>query len=86
MIGNRIGTDASGTKAIPNETGIHIDGGTFENLVDSNVVSGNLVAGITIFSILSDRNVITKNKIGTDISGSKPLGNGEDGIRIAFGP
>ncbi len=86
MIGNRIGTDATGTKAIPNETGIHIDGGTFENLVDSNLVSGNLVAGITIFSIVSDRNVIVKNKIGTDISGNNRLGNGEDGIRIAFGP
>lgn len=85
VIGNRIGTDSSGTVAIPNETGVHIDGGTFDNTVDGNLISGNLIAGITLFSIKTDRNVITRNRIGTAIDGAQPLGNGTDGIRIVFG-
>ena len=85
IIGNRIGTDISGTSSLPNETGVHIDGGTFDNVVDSNLISGNLVAGITLFSIQTDRNVITRNRIGTDIQGTAALANGEDGIRIVLG-
>ena len=84
--GNRIGTDATGTAAVPNETGVHIDGGTFSNVVDQNVISGNVVAGITIFALHTDRNRITRNLIGADLSGTSPLPNGEVGIRIAFGP
>ena len=83
--GNRIGTDVSGLYALPNETGVHIDGGTFNNSVDRNLISGNRVAGITIFSIKTDRNAITRNLIGTDITGKRPLGNGADGVRIVFG-
>ena len=83
--GNLIGTDATGTRALPNETGVHIDGGTFENVVTDNLISGNLVAGITLFAILTDRNVITRNRIGLTRD-DRPLGNGADGIRIASGP
>ncbi len=85
VVGNKIGTDINGLYAIPNETGVHIDGGTYSNVVMSNLISGNIVAGITIFSIKSDNNLITKNKIGISAQ-NKPLGNGADGIRIAFGP
>ena len=54
--------------------------------MDQNVVSGNIVAGITIFALHTDRNRITRNLIGADITGKSPLPNGEEGIRIAFGP
>ena len=84
--GNRIGTDVNGTTAIPNETGVHIDGGACANVVDQNVISGNLVAGITIFAPYTDRNLITRNLIGTTLNGRRPLPNGEVGVRIAFGP
>jgi parallel beta-helix repeat protein len=84
--GNRIGTDITGTMAIPNETGVHIDGATRDNLVDNNTISGNVVAGITLFALYTDGNRIIRNRIGTDVTGAKPLGNGADGIRIAFGP
>jgi len=83
--GNRIGTDAAGLRAIPNETGVHIDGATRGNVVDDNLVSGNLVAGITIFALGTDGNVLTRNRVGLDAAGGA-LGNGADGIRIAFGP
>ncbi|MBD3173922.1 MAG: hypothetical protein GF320_01975 [Armatimonadia bacterium] len=86
VVGNRIGTDVTGTRALPNETGVHIDGGTVDNAVDSNLISGNLVAGITLFALYTDDNHITRNLIGTDATGQSPLGNGVDGIRVAFGP
>jgi hypothetical protein len=82
LIGNKIGTDITGTYAIPNETGVHIDGASYANLVDKNLISGNLANGITLFGIYSDYNIIINNKIGTDISGNLPLGNGLHGILI----
>lgn len=85
LIGNMIGTDATGMHAIPNETGVHIDGATYANLVDSNLVSGNLANGITIFATYSDYNIIIRNKIGTDITGEHALSNGFEGIRITQG-
>lgn len=85
LIGNKIGTDISGIMAIPNETGVHIDGATYANVVDSNLISGNLANGITLFATYTDDNIIIRNKIGTDISGWQPLGNGMNGILITQG-
>ncbi len=82
LIGNKIGTDLTGTYAIPNETGVHIDGASYANVVDSNLISGNKANGITLFGIYSDYNTIIRNKIGTDITGNLPLGNGVQGILI----
>lgn len=84
--GNLIGTDASGEAALPNETGVHIDGGTVENVVDANVIAGNLVGGVTLFGIQTDRNRITRNLVGVGRRGARQLGNGADGVRVAFGP
>jgi hypothetical protein len=86
LIGNLIGTNAEGVGAIPNETGVHIDGASFGNIIDSNLISGNSANGITVFATYTDINVITRNRIGTDITGIQPLGNSEDGIRISQGP
>ena len=85
LIGNKIGTNITGTAAIPNETGVHIDGATYANMVDSNLISGNLANGITLFATYSDYNTIIRNKIGTDITGFLPLGNGIQGILITQG-
>jgi hypothetical protein len=86
LSGNLIGTNSAGTKAIPNETGVHIDGASFGTIIDSNLISGNSANGITVFAAYTDINLITRNKIGTDITGTLPLGNSEDGIRISQGP
>ncbi|HNQ68643.1 MAG TPA: T9SS type A sorting domain-containing protein [Bacteroidales bacterium] len=82
LIGNKIGTDITGNYAIPNETGVHIDGASYANIVDGNLISGNLANGITVFGIYSDYNVIIRNKIGTDISGINSIPNGVQGILV----
>jgi hypothetical protein len=82
--GNRIGTDASGTVALGNS-----GGGVFtrSDAVDStiggtatgarNVISGNAGAGVLA---AGDRSVVQGNYIGTDITGTRPVGNSGDGI------
>jgi titin len=72
VIGNLIGTDASGTSALGNQTGISLYTGTFSR-IERNLISGNLGSGI----LLGDWNsLILGNLIGTDISGTQTLGNG----------
>ncbi len=82
--GNEIGTDVSGTKAIPNGEGIfsgdgrNTIGGTSPGL--GNVISGNSGYGLIFTSELTGYNLIQGNKIGTDATGTKALGNGSNGI------
>ena len=82
--GNFIGTDASGTAAVPNgATGIatfpastnNMIGGT--TTVDRNLISGNSSSGV---SLNSSDNAVQNNLIGTDRSGTKALGNGLNGV------
>lgn len=86
VVGNLIGTDYTGTLAVPNANGMVIDGPSFLHTVENNVISGNLQMGIDIHIAGSDSNFVVNNKIGTDISGLLPLGNQLDGIRIGEGP
>lgn len=85
VAGNYIGTDPTGTVAVPNETGdgIFIQGigspfgqGT-GNVIEDNLISGNLRTGIGLCD--ADRTEIRGNRIGVDRNGA-PLGNGEHGI------
>ena len=85
--GNLIGTNALGTGALPEfQTGIalgHVTtgvqiGGT--SAAARNVISGNNHGGIALSNSLNDNtvtnNVIQGNFIGTDVTGTLPLGNG----------
>jgi uncharacterized repeat protein (TIGR01451 family) len=89
ILGNFIGTDASGTTANANGVGVAIDravnntiGGT--TATARNVISGNFSDGIEVdgnppFSLLTeaaDGNVIQGNYIGVDAAGVGALGNG----------
>ena len=78
--GNYIGTNASGTAAFPNSGGISLSsvagntiGGTTAGA--RNVISGNFSSGIAIDNAGASNNVIQGNFIGTDATGSLPLGN-----------
>jgi titin len=78
IVGDYIGTDASGTVARGNGTGIFISdlsnnriGGT--SAADRNVISGNGDGIVTLVHTIN--NIIQGNYIGTDASGTLPLGN-----------
>lgn len=89
IAGNYIGTNANGTSALPNNTGIRIYNGAQFNVVggstieERNIISGNNWYGITIRSNC-DNNEVIGNYIGSDVNGEVPLGNELGGIIIQF--
>jgi len=89
--GNYIGTDATGTKALGNDfDGIILDAGATNNRIGGtpdgagNLISGNVGLGVFI-SDTSGPNRVQGNFIGTDKTGTQPLGNGSAGIGIISG-
>jgi parallel beta-helix repeat protein len=82
LLGNKIGTDAAGTAALPNGlTGLWIAGAA-GNTAFGNVISGNGVLGVEIAGAGSSGNVLLGNKIGTDVSGTTAVRNGLTGVLI----
>ena len=83
--GNDIGTDPTGTIAIPNLIfGIIVhDLAGNETIGPGNVISGNGSIGIDLYG--ASGVLIAGNFIGTDASGTKALGNGVTGICIDGG-
>lgn len=89
--GNLIGTDVTGSQALPNrEDGISFPTinssfGALRNLIGgttpraANIISGNLGNGIAILGPAS-ATTIQGNFIGTAADGQSPLGNGKNGI------
>jgi uncharacterized repeat protein (TIGR01451 family)/CSLREA domain-containing protein len=77
--GNRIGTDATGTNAIPNVNGIEV-GGDDVQIGGVDPLARNVISGNTNFGIVSDgeRGTIQGNLVGPDISGTKTPGNSDD--------
>jgi len=81
ILGNFIGTDASGQAARPNGTsGIFLDnaagtqiGGP--NPGDGNLISGHSAAGIQIVGLGATGNTIQGNRIGTNAEGTQALPN-----------
>lgn len=86
VVGNLIGTNHSGLGSLPNSNGLVIDGIPKYHIIDSNVISGNSQNGIVIHATGTNENIITRNCIGTDFSGSIAIPNNFDGIRIGEGP
>jgi CSLREA domain-containing protein len=89
VMGNYIGTDASGTQDLGNAShGVSIDdvpnniiGGTATGT--RNVISGNDGNGVSILG--NHGNKITGNYVGTDATGTKDLGNSYHGVYIDYG-
>ncbi|MBO9701663.1 MAG: gliding motility-associated C-terminal domain-containing protein [Sporocytophaga sp.] len=87
---NFIGTDATGSNLLGNGTnqpyrqqGIYIDGSsTVANpiVISGNVISGNVGNGIWATNTAGLK--IVGNHIGTDIGGTKAIGNKAAGIRV----
>lgn len=93
--GNFIGTNAAGTAALPNRTGITISTGgdptdqlTVNNLIGGTTPgTGNVISGSTLSGmfIVGSRNTVQGNFIGVAGDGSTPMPNGEGGIIIVQG-
>ncbi len=97
--GNRIGTNAAGTAALPNGTGVSLgsssislptSGNTIGGTVPGagNVISGNAGDGVylsTDGTAVGTGNTIQGNYIGVAADGTTPLGNGQHGIEIGQG-
>ena len=89
VAGDFIGTDATGTHAVPNQSGAANWGGDgnligtnavgVANASTRNLISGNAVHGIAT-TIGGANNVIKGNYIGTDVTGTLALPNGASGI------
>jgi subtilisin-like proprotein convertase family protein len=85
--GNFIGTDVTGTQDLGNlysgisiSTPNNIIGGT--TVKARNIISGNDNVGIYITESNANNNLIQGNYIGSDVTGTKDLGNTNNGIAI----
>jgi hypothetical protein len=87
LSGNKIGTDVSGTLALPNTAslGVFIRQGASGNTISNNLISGNSGRGIGIGDGPSNNNRVIGNYIGTNISGTLPIGNAWTGVTIGMG-
>lgn len=84
--GNYIGTDVTGTYAIGNQaSGIDFFGPATYNTMRDNVISGNNGHGITFFGGDASDNLIIGNAIGVDVTGTRGVPNGGNGVDI-WGP
>jgi hypothetical protein len=77
IAGNFIGTDLSGTGAVPNNWGVFIVSGS-DNAVggtgpsDGNLISGNATLAV---NVAGDGNRVEGNFVGTDVTGTRVLHN-----------
>ncbi len=87
--GNKIGTNVTGTAALGNGFwGVGIQEAA-KNSVGGpagtgagNLISGNNQGGVAILFVHAVGDVVQGNLIGTDVTGSKPLGNAYSGVYV----
>ena len=84
--GNLIGTDVTGTKKIPNTTGVSANGQNIlvggVTVAARNVISGNSSDGVNIRGAGSK---VQGNFIGTDVTGTVALSNSGNGVSAGEG-
>jgi hypothetical protein len=86
--GNLVGTDSSGKVALANATwGVVLDGAPGNTIGGTspaarNVLSGNGFDGMLITGVGASGNYVQGNFVGTDLTGTAPVGNHFNGIAI----
>ncbi len=91
VLGNLIGTDITGTAALPNFDGVYVNDAAANTIGGSasgagNLISGNTSIGVVLYGTSSSGNVVLGNLIGTDVSGTAPFVFRETvGVRILGG-
>jgi hypothetical protein len=82
ILGNYVGLDRTGSRRLPNTTGISIStSGPSGTRIHGNVIGGNRGANLRI-AAGADGNVLTGNRIGTDAAGAMHQG-GIFGIHVS---
>ncbi len=91
VIGNYVGTDITGSVAIPNEGGgiVLNSGSTFSTIGgqsegERNLISGNMKSGVLIRGVGTKHNHVIGNLIGVSADGSTPLQNEEHGVNVQY--
>lgn len=83
---NVLGTGVTDSDALPSGFGVLLAG--HDNMIGGtepgarNVISGNRVAGVAMGWDIATNNLVQGNFIGTDESGTLPLGNARCGVEI----
>jgi hypothetical protein len=92
LLGNYVGTDFTGTKALGNlANGVEIDLGAHLNTLggplpgQGNVICANAGDGVALSGAGTSKNLLQGNHIGTNASGATDLGNLGHGVRIDDG-
>jgi parallel beta-helix repeat protein len=91
FVGNRVGTDASGAKAIPNDwCGVYVGSASFTRVGGTSPGEGNLVSGNPCGIEVGGPggnvgNLVLGNLVGTDINGMQPLPNVYSGVSLGSG-
>ena len=92
IAGNFIGTDVTGTTAIPNAAngGVNVSGGATATRVggvgsgEGNLIAGNAGPGVFVHGVGTDGTLIHGNRIGLASDGSA-LGNSAEGVFVLDG-
>ena len=93
LTGDFIGTDPTGKLAADSSgvtlgnsgSGVEIDGGATHNTIATSVSSNNGQDGVFITGAGTDFNLLAGDYIGTDVTGTNALANGNDGVVIIDG-
>ncbi len=91
VAGNLIGTTMNAAGALGNQHGIVFLGNSMSNILNGNVISGNLGHGVyaQVASHLTDQpnssNSLQSNLIGINPESGQALANGQDGIHLGRG-
>ena len=98
IAGNYIGTNATGTAALANRnngvlieagatnTRIGTDGSGLGDMIERNVISGNAGNGVFIHGVGTNNTRVAGNYLGTDLTGTARVPNGQRGVAIHEGP
>ncbi|MGB2894859.1 MAG: hypothetical protein WBB65_01675, partial [Anaerolineales bacterium] len=87
---NYIGTDVTGSLALPNAQGINLGDFVHNTLIGSTVLgAGNLISGNSFYGVRlyggASSNTLAGNYIGTDAAGTDYLMNGSHGVYLLSG-